>query len=184
MYFISFLFFLNFYMYICLFIFLFIFFLLIFINYYSKYINFNLLFFSFLEFLWTLLPVFLIFCLLLPLFIFKTNFFDVFLFQPFYFIASQWYWSVPIISFNYPFVLFFLTSTDVIHGFSVPLISAKVDCIPSVLNNFYHVFLAEGFYYGYCTELCGVNHSMMPFGLFFSTIPVEEALHVKYTYEF
>jgi len=144
--------------------------LLLFIYFYAKNINFNLLFFSFLEFLWTLLPVFLIFCLLLPLFIFKTNYFDVFLFYPFYFTASQWYWTYYVWEFNYPYVLFFLTSTDVIHGFSIPLISAKIDCIPSVLNNFYHFFLIEGAYYGFCTELCGVNHSLMPFYFFVNII--------------
>ena len=63
------------------------------------------------------------------------------------------------------------TSIDVIHGFSVPLLGTKADCIPgrtTVLDM--HSYL-EGAYTGLCSELCGVGHAFMPV-----TIIVAEAL--------
>lgn len=54
------------------------------------------------------------------------------------------------------------TSNDVIHSWSVPALSVKMDAIPGRLNEFWTQIDTPGVYYGFCTELCGANHSYMP----------------------
>ncbi len=56
-----------------------------------------------------------------------------------------------------------LISNDVIHSLYIPSISLKQDLIPGFLKNFYFKSNRFGKYYGFCTELCGKNHSYMPF---------------------
>uniref|UniRef100_A0A343VVJ2 Cytochrome c oxidase subunit 2 n=1 Tax=Bothromesostoma personatum TaxID=27905 RepID=A0A343VVJ2_9PLAT len=55
-----------------------------------------------------------------------------------------------------------ITSADVIHSWAVPEFGVKVDAVPGRLNQIV-VFTSEpGRFFGYCSELCGVNHSFMP----------------------
>ncbi|WP_259285933.1 hypothetical protein [Candidatus Nasuia deltocephalinicola] len=56
-----------------------------------------------------------------------------------------------------------LISNDVIHSLYIPSISLKQDLIPSFLKNFYFKSNRFGKYFGFCSELCGKNHSYMPF---------------------
>nr|YP_003934512.1 cytochrome c oxidase subunit II [Arcuatula senhousia]ACY00225.1 cytochrome c oxidase subunit II [Arcuatula senhousia] len=56
----------------------------------------------------------------------------------------------------------YVTSTDVLHSFSIPSSSIKVDAIPGRINQIPYVMLKTGVYYGQCSELWGVNHSFMP----------------------
>jgi heme/copper-type cytochrome/quinol oxidase subunit 2 len=60
------------------------------------------------------------------------------------------------------YIKFFITSTDVIHSFSVPSLFLKVDACPGKLNEFASLFSREGIFYGQCSEICGTNHSFMP----------------------
>lgn len=55
-----------------------------------------------------------------------------------------------------------VTSADVIHSFSVPSLNLKMDAIPGRLNHLFFCPSQHGSFVGYCTELCGVKHSLMP----------------------
>lgn len=55
-----------------------------------------------------------------------------------------------------------VTGADVIHCWSVPSLGVKLDAVPGRLNQTNILTYREGVYYGYCNEICGVNHSSMP----------------------
>lgn len=55
-----------------------------------------------------------------------------------------------------------ITSNDVIHAFSVPSFGIKEDAIPGRVNETWFKVEQPGIYYGFCQELCGLNHSFMP----------------------
>ena len=74
-----------------------------------------------------------------------------------------------------------ITSTDVIHSFSVPSLGIKVDAIPGY---FIMVFLYSdecNEYVGQCAELCGVHHSVMPLRLI--SVPFFEFFFFLYIME-
>lgn len=55
-----------------------------------------------------------------------------------------------------------ITSSDVIHSFSVPGLGLKVDAVPGRLNQIYTIPIKVGVFYGQCSEICGSNHSFIP----------------------
>lgn len=55
-----------------------------------------------------------------------------------------------------------ITSTDVLHSWSVPSFGVKVDAVPGRLNQASIYVKNTGTFYGQCSELCGVNHAFMP----------------------
>jgi len=55
-----------------------------------------------------------------------------------------------------------ITSIDVIHSFSIPSLGIKVDAIPGRSSHVSVVGLTQGVYSGFCAELCGSGHSVMP----------------------
>jgi cytochrome c oxidase subunit 2 len=55
-----------------------------------------------------------------------------------------------------------VSAEDVIHSFSVPGLTIKVDAVPGRINVGSFRLKREGFYYGQCSEICGANHSFMP----------------------
>jgi cytochrome c oxidase subunit 2 len=55
-----------------------------------------------------------------------------------------------------------VTSTDVIHSWTIPAFGVKVDAVPGRLNQLTLFIQREGLYYGQCSEICGVNHGFMP----------------------
>jgi cytochrome c oxidase subunit 2 len=59
-------------------------------------------------------------------------------------------------------IRFLITSSDVLHAWSIPEFGLKVDAIPGRLNEFITMICKPGFYYGQCSELCGVAHGFMP----------------------
>jgi len=59
-------------------------------------------------------------------------------------------------------VLFLVTSSDVLHSWTVPRIGIKVDAIPGRLNYLISSSINCGVYYGQCREICGANHRFMP----------------------
>nr|YP_492541.1 cytochrome oxidase subunit II [Hanseniaspora uvarum]AAY46315.1 cytochrome oxidase subunit II [Hanseniaspora uvarum] len=59
-------------------------------------------------------------------------------------------------------VRFIVTSMDVIHDFAVPSLGLKIDANPGRLNMTSTIINRNGVFYGMCSELCGVGHSMMP----------------------
>ncbi len=54
------------------------------------------------------------------------------------------------------------TSNDVIHAWAMPAFGVKLDNMPGRINETWTHVTQEGRYYGQCSELCGVEHSLMP----------------------
>nr|AKP19675.1 cytochrome c oxidase subunit II [Gyrodactylus sp. FY-2015] len=137
-----------------------------------------------LELLWTVIPTILVFilCVLNLSFIYldseleAENLVKV--------IGRQWYWSYDdwfnggydsyfsdTLTYNVdnPLVLYYnqstrilVSSSDVIHSFSVPDLGLKMDGIPGRINHLTYLPDRVGVFVGYCSELCGVGHSFMP----------------------
>lgn len=59
-------------------------------------------------------------------------------------------------------VRFIVTANDVLHSFTVPSLGIKIDATPGRLNQVSALIQRTGVYYGQCSELCGVNHALMP----------------------
>ncbi|PKU22845.1 cytochrome c oxidase subunit II [Telmatospirillum siberiense] len=54
------------------------------------------------------------------------------------------------------------TADDVIHSWSVPSLGVKIDAFPGRLNETWVKIERPGFYFGQCSQLCGINHGFMP----------------------
>lgn len=59
-------------------------------------------------------------------------------------------------------IRFIITSSDVIHCFAVPSLGIKLDAVPGRLNQLMCVIKRTGYFYGQCSEICGVDHGFMP----------------------
>nr|UYE92294.1 cytochrome c oxidase subunit 2 [Triangulara sp.] len=55
-----------------------------------------------------------------------------------------------------------VTSTDVIHSWTIPSSSVKIDATPGRLNQMTFFMNRIGVFFGQCSEICGTNHSFMP----------------------
>uniref|UniRef100_A0AB39A5A1 Cytochrome c oxidase subunit 2 n=1 Tax=Chudania sinica TaxID=3237924 RepID=A0AB39A5A1_9HEMI len=55
-----------------------------------------------------------------------------------------------------------VTSTDVIHSWTIPSIGIKIDASPGRLNQGSMNINRPGLFFGQCSEICGSNHSFMP----------------------
>nr|QWL15081.1 cytochrome c oxidase subunit II [Xenostrongylus variegatus] len=55
-----------------------------------------------------------------------------------------------------------VTSTDVIHSWTIPFIGVKIDATPGRLNQVSFSTNRSGLFFGQCSEICGANHSFMP----------------------
>jgi len=53
-------------------------------------------------------------------------------------------------------------SADVIHNWTISSFGVKIDTTPGRLNETWVQIDKAGTYYGFCSELCGVNHAYMP----------------------
>nr|YP_008578719.1 cytochrome c oxidase subunit 2 [Candida prachuapensis]AGW07374.1 cytochrome c oxidase subunit 2 [Candida prachuapensis] len=60
---------------------------------------------------------------------------------------------------------FIVTANDVMHSFTMPSLGMKIDATPGRLNQVSALMQRTGVFYGQCSELCGVNHGMMPIKL-------------------
>ena len=58
--------------------------------------------------------------------------------------------------------LLLISSADVLHCFTVPMLGVKVDAVPGRLNYLTLSPNQTGIFYGQCSELCGSNHSYIP----------------------
>lgn len=65
-------------------------------------------------------------------------------------------------------------STDVLHSWALPPLGVKMDVIPGRLNTFILSSPRAGLFYGQCSEICGINHSMIPIVL--EVVPVKKWL--------
>jgi len=59
-------------------------------------------------------------------------------------------------------IRFLITSTDVLHSWSLPSLGLKVDAVPGRLNQFIAEVKRPGIFFGQCSELCGPMHGFMP----------------------
>nr|AHA52549.1 cytochrome c oxidase subunit II [Pambolus sp. QL-2013] len=55
-----------------------------------------------------------------------------------------------------------VSSFDVIHSWTIPMLGVKVDAIPGRINQLNLFMFRLGLYFGQCSEICGLNHSFMP----------------------
>ena len=58
-----------------------------------------------------------------------------------------------------------VTSTDVLHSWTVPSLGIKSDAIPGRLNQLGFTCNRPGVFFGQCSEICGANHSFIPISL-------------------
>jgi len=65
-------------------------------------------------------------------------------------------------------IQFNITSTDVLHSFSMPQLGIKLDAVPGRLNRVNIIVTIPGIYFGQCSELCGVGHGFMPIKIQFT----------------
>merc|ERR1712105_173963 len=141
------------------------------------------------EFIWTALPMLILICMALPSLRLLYLLDEVGLCGSTSFLtSSQWYWSYESSDSGQPFHSSFLipypirllgsdsslalhsglcsrlllTSSDVLHSFSLPCFGLKADCVPGRLNSLVTVLDRPGLFWGQCSEICGSNHSFMP----------------------
>jgi cytochrome c oxidase subunit 2 len=55
-----------------------------------------------------------------------------------------------------------VTSTDVIHSWTIPSFGSKTDAVPGRITATWFKATQEGLYFGQCSELCGKDHAFMP----------------------
>ena len=55
-----------------------------------------------------------------------------------------------------------ITATDVLHSWSISDFGVRLDAVPGRLNETWVEINKPGLYFGFCSELCGVNHAYMP----------------------
>lgn len=59
-------------------------------------------------------------------------------------------------------IRFNVTSSDVIHSWTIPSFGTKIDAIPGRLNQFCLSTKRPGVFFGQCSEICGANHRFIP----------------------
>nr|ADL39843.1 cytochrome oxidase subunit 2 [Oxypoda praecox] len=55
-----------------------------------------------------------------------------------------------------------VTAADVLHSWTIPSLSVKIDATPGRLNQTNFFINRTGIFFGQCSEICGANHSFMP----------------------
>nr|YP_010238967.1 cytochrome c oxidase subunit II [Megalinus hunanensis]QTE20682.1 cytochrome c oxidase subunit II [Megalinus hunanensis] len=55
-----------------------------------------------------------------------------------------------------------VTAADVLHSWTIPALSIKIDATPGRLNQISFFINRTGLFFGQCSEICGANHSFMP----------------------
>ena len=104
-----------------------------------------------------------------------------------FFIGNQWFWdffSLDSFSSDLPwdffiysnspivylpslqFFKFYFTSNDVLHAFSLPILYTMIDLVPGTIHNLNLFFPFSGIFTVYCAQICGLNHSVMPFFIY------------------
>nr|UYL27225.1 cytochrome c oxidase subunit II [Alectorobius spheniscus] len=63
-----------------------------------------------------------------------------------------------------------VTSSDVIHSWTIPSLGVKVDAVPGRLNQISSQVNRPGLFFGQCSEICGANHSFMPISMEITSI--------------
>nr|YP_010580855.1 cytochrome c oxidase subunit II [Pyrops clavatus]UAT98593.1 cytochrome c oxidase subunit II [Pyrops clavatus]UZT27040.1 cytochrome c oxidase subunit 2 [Pyrops clavatus] len=58
-----------------------------------------------------------------------------------------------------------VSSSDVIHSWTIPSMGVKMDAVPGRLNQISLYVNKPGLFFGQCSEICGMNHSFMPIAM-------------------
>nr|UAT98619.1 cytochrome c oxidase subunit II [Pyrops spinolae] len=58
-----------------------------------------------------------------------------------------------------------VSSSDVIHSWTIPSMGVKMDAVPGRLNQISMYVNSPGLFFGQCSEICGMNHSFMPIAM-------------------
>jgi len=58
-----------------------------------------------------------------------------------------------------------ISSTDVLHAWTIPALGVKADSVPGRLNVVNLIRLKSGLFFGQCSEICGTNHRFIPITL-------------------
>lgn len=66
----------------------------------------------------------------------------------------------------------FISSTDVLHSWTVPNLGVKADSSPGRLNITSFVARKPGLFFGQCSEICGTNHRFIPITLQLSNFKI------------
>lgn len=69
---------------------------------------------------------------------------------------------------NKTFSNVFISSSDVLHSWTVPSIRIKIDASPGRLNAISLFCYKPGIFFGQCSEICGTNHRFIPISLLVS----------------
>lgn len=59
-------------------------------------------------------------------------------------------------------IRFLVSSSDVLHSWTVPSFGVKIDAVPGRINQFCFSSKRSGIFFGQCSEICGANHSFIP----------------------
>lgn len=55
-----------------------------------------------------------------------------------------------------------ITSYDVIHSWTIPVLGIKIDASPGRINQGNLIINRPGLFFGQCSEICGANHRFIP----------------------
>jgi len=55
-----------------------------------------------------------------------------------------------------------ITSSDVLHAWTIPALGVKADAVPGRLNQIKFIRQRPGVFFGQCSEICGANHRFIP----------------------
>ena len=59
-------------------------------------------------------------------------------------------------------ICFLVTSSDVLHSWSIPSLGIKIDAFPGRINEVHASIYRKSIFYGQCSEICGILHGFMP----------------------
>ena len=139
----------------------------------------------FIEYIWTIIPIIILFYISFP------SLSSIYNIEErrgitYKILGHQWYWRYGFKKIEFdsymggkirnldtsrrlvlPLKNFFLllSSTDVIHSWTIPSIGVKMDAFPGRINNIIFTPLYSGVFFGQCSEICGVFHSFIPIRL-------------------
>nr|UNO31830.1 cytochrome c oxidase subunit II [Liposcelis bostrychophila] len=164
----------------------------------NKGLSLNILTSEVLEMFWTSLPVFILLILAIPsiqvLFMMEEVISPLMTIK---IMGNQWFWTYEysdlanvkfdsvinktnifrLLDVNKALILpitthirLLLSSNDVIHSWTLPSYGLKIDANPGRLNMGSLYSYRSGYFYGQCSEICGVDHSFMPIKVGFTSL--------------
>jgi len=79
-----------------------------------------------------------------------------------YMTAHLWAWTPGVVHVKQGAVItFYVTSTDVLHGFEVQNTAINLTAVPGIVGSVSYSFAHAGTFYIICNEYCGIEHQAM-----------------------